>query len=101
MRCAAASRFRSGADMAPDAFRNPVSTYDQAKAWLFTHSRVEDWLFDPEADLPREALLVCDMFWVSSSDLIRDLRKAWNHALCPPRTIACRPFERRGRSYGV
>lgn len=83
--------------MAPDAFRNPVSTYEQAKAWLFTHSRVEDWLFDPEADLPREALLVCDMFWVRSSDLIRDLRKAWNDALRP--AAVRRPFDRRERAW--
>lgn len=87
--------------MAPDVFRNPVSTYEQAKAWLFTHSRVEDWLFDAEADLPPEAALVCDMFWVRSVDLIRDLRKEWNDALRPSCAAPCRPYQRRGRSYGI
>lgn len=84
--------------MAPDAFRNPVSTYEQAIAWLFTHSRVEDWLFDAEASLPPEAALVCDMFWIRSSDLIRDLRKAWNEALAP-QAASCRSFDRRERAW--
>lgn len=71
--------------MAPpgDRSRGPVSTYSDALAWLFTYASVEDWLFDNEAELPNEAKLVCDMFWVRQADLIRDLRKSWNEALSP------------------
>lgn len=79
-----------------DAARGPVSSYADAKAWLFTYSAVGEWLFDPEAELPREAKLVCDMFWVREADLVRDLRKLWNDAP-PPAPYA--PI-RRTRSGG-
>lgn len=71
--------------MVRDADRFPVSTYEQAKRWLFTFSQVEEWAFDPDAELPREALLVCDTFWLSASQLCADLRRDWREALAPDR----------------
>ncbi|QCS36984.1 hypothetical protein [Tortoise microvirus 38] len=82
---------------AEDAGRGPVSTYSDALVWLFTHSRVEEWAFDREAELPKEAQLVCDMFWVNSVDLKRDLKRIWNDALGPSIT-PLRP--RKTRSVG-
>lgn len=81
--------------MAPDSFREPVSTYGQAKAWLFQHSDFENWLFEPEGDLPPEARLVCDMFWVKAADLVRDMRKIWNDTLMPPPRAFARSDLRR------
>ena len=51
--------------------------------WLFTHSRVEEWAFSDsdEIALPLEAKLVCDMFWINSDQLCRDVRKRWREAL--------------------
>lgn len=76
--------------------RPPVSTYSDALAWLFTHSNVEDQAFDPEQDLPREAKLVCDMFWIKEADLIRDLRKTWNEALGPTTAAPLRRHRNAG-----
>lgn len=81
-----------------DAARQSVTTYEEAKAWLWRFSRVEEWIFDREASLPPEALLVCDMFWVNASTLTRDLRTEWNAALSPGRPCPIRPLHRaRGR----
>ncbi|WP_323717588.1 hypothetical protein [Paracoccus aminovorans] len=83
---------------APDGMRHSVSTYEEAKRWLFTFSRVEEWIFDKEASLPPEALLVCDAFWVNASTLVRDLRNEWSNALAPSRPAPLRPSRyARGR----
>lgn len=67
--------------MRPGDSAEPVATYAQAKVWLWRHSKPEDWLFDPDADLPPEARLVCDMFWVNPDALLRDMRRLWDGAL--------------------
>lgn len=77
--------------------REPVSNYGQAVSWLFTHSDVAEWAFDPEAHFPKEARLVCDIFWVSESQLLKDVRKIWNGAAGPaPATPAFRRSNRSG-----
>lgn len=75
-----ASPSHSGADMRRGRVFAPqsVSSYEEAQAWLWGHSRVEEWLFDPDAVLPPEAMLVCAVYWVSPAQLSRDLRKTWN-----------------------
>lgn len=70
-----------------------VSSYDEAKQWLWRHSRVADWI-EGDNPLPPEALLICAIYWVSPSHLVRDLRKTWSQVFMPP----ARP--RRGRSHG-
>lgn len=52
-----------------------VSSYQDALGWLWGHSHVEDWAFDPQAYLPMEARLVCAIHWRSEEHLKRDLRK--------------------------
>lgn len=59
----------------------PVSTYDQAKSWLWTYSSPEEWMHDPQVSLPREAVLVCDVFWVSPDKLRADMRKLWDETM--------------------
>lgn len=56
-----------------DPDRLAVQTYEEAREWLWRYSRVEDWLWDSNSDLPHEARLVCAVFWVNPSDLVRDL----------------------------
>jgi len=58
--------------------RYPVSTYPTAISWLLQHAQPEEWLWDASASLPKEARLVCDMFWVNEAQLIADLRKEWD-----------------------
>lgn len=66
-----------------DALRGPVWSYGEALSWLFKHSRVEDWAFDEGCLIPKEAQLVCDMYWVNSEKLLHDLRKLWNETVNP------------------
>ena len=73
----------------------PVATYGDALSWLFTHTRVEDWLFDENANLPDVARLVASMFWVNETDLVRDLRRLWNTSLAPAPVAA--PLRKRSR----
>lgn len=63
----------------PDA----VSDYDQACAWLFKHTRFEDWMDDDPSDIPLAAKLVCDVFWISPEALLKDMRKIWDGVLVP------------------
>lgn len=56
-----------------DPERLSVQTYDEAREWLWKYSRVEDWLWDEHAPMPHEARLVCAVFWINPSDLVRDL----------------------------
>lgn len=55
----------------------PVSTLDDALRWLIVHTNCEDWIFDPEADLPQAAKFACDMFWISPAHLCKKLRALW------------------------
>lgn len=65
----------------------PVETYERARGWLFQFSRVEEWAFEAEPVLPLEARLVCDVFWISEQQLVRDLRADWKNALGPERPV--------------
>lgn len=65
---------------------SPVATYDDAQAWLWRFSKVEEWLFDPDVELPPEARLVCAVYWIDEQKLLRDLRKAWNEVAGYPRS---------------
>lgn len=87
--------------MRPSAYPRSVSTYEDAQAWLWGHSRVEDWLFDPDATLPPEALLVCAIYWVSPSVLCRDLRKSWHEVAGEPSHVPPRHLKRAGWRHGV
>lgn len=74
-----------------DAGRFPVSDYDAALRWLWCFSRPVDWVDGDEDDLPLEAVLICDLFWISRKQLLADLREDWNLTLA-----GVRP-NRRGR----
>lgn len=54
-----------------------VSTIEDALSWLIVHTNCEDWIFDPEIELPQAALFACDMFWVSPNELRKKLRALW------------------------
>lgn len=74
--------------MLSDAGRFPVSDYEQAKQWLWTYSRPWEWFDDVEPDqLPLEAQLICDVFWVTPDKLLRDLRRAWRDTMAPTRPV--------------
>lgn len=60
--------------------RDPVSSYGEARAWLFKYASVEEWFDDPDA-LPLVARFVCDAYWVTAATLCRDLRRDWFGAL--------------------
>ena len=81
-----------------DRNREPVSTYGHALSWLFTHSDVAEWAFDPNAHLPMEAQLVCDIFWIGHDQLLRDIKKIWNEAAGPAPVVPA--FRRSARSSG-
>jgi len=61
--------------MAPEPLS--VSTEAEALQWLIAHASPEEWIFSPEAEIPLIAQFVCDMFWLSPSDLCRKLRDLW------------------------
>lgn len=67
--------------MLDDAGRFPVSDYDSALRWLWTFSRPGDWLDCDEGDLPLEAVLICDVFWLTRKQLLARLRKDWYSVL--------------------
>lgn len=68
--------------MAPsDRERQPVSSLDDAISWLFTFSAVEDWLFSDPPQLPPEARLVADTYWLNDAALIAKMRRYWQSAL--------------------
>lgn len=66
----------------------PVSDLSDAIRWLWTFSAVEEWLFAADAvedlDLPLEARLVCDAFWITPRQLVTRLRKSWSEVLVAP-----------------
>ena len=76
----------------------PVSDIADARRWLWTYSKVEDWLWSCERPgevvLPLEAKLVCDIFWISPAKLVRDLR----HDVSG--TIAIAPARERRHCWG-
>lgn len=78
--------------MLDDTGRFPVSDYDSALRWLWTYSRVADWLDGGEDYMPPEAVLICDLFWINRAQLLRDLREDWNLTLA-----GARPKRFRGR----
>lgn len=78
-----------------EAARGPVSTYSDALQWLITYSQIEEWLFDGEAEAPKEVRLVSDMFWLGEGTVIRDLRRLWNTTL-DPRPVGPRRSSRSG-----
>lgn len=55
-----------------------VSDYAAAKRWLWQHGRAHEWIDRHHADLPSCAYLVCDVFWVTPENLLRDMRKDWD-----------------------
>lgn len=65
----------------------PVSDLADARRWLWTYSPVEDWLWERsrpgDVRLPLEARLVCDVFWVSPSQLVRQLRADVSGTILP------------------
>jgi len=54
-----------------------VSTLEDALRWLIVHANPEEWIFDPDAELPQAALFACDMFWISPAHLCKKLRALW------------------------
>lgn len=82
-------RRRVAGDLAPE----PVSSIDEAISWLFTYSHVEDWLFD-DVDLPIEARLVCDIYWLSPVHLRRKMRDIWHGAMRVARPPSADRFSR-------
>lgn len=78
--------------MRDDIGRFPVSDYDSALRWLWNYSRPADWLDGDEDYLPLEAVLVCDLFWISRRQLLADVREDWNLTLAGKR-----PQRFRGR----
>jgi hypothetical protein len=57
----------------------PISTYSEARLWLWRYSNPERW-FTSSEPMPPEGKLVCDIFWVSPAKLRADLRKDWGLA---------------------
>lgn len=60
--------------------RPPVSTIDQAVWWLVGHSLATADFIDASLsvdDMPLEACLVCDVFWVTRETLRRKLVAAF------------------------
>ncbi len=81
----------------PDIFmrdRAPVSTYDQALWWLIGQWAGNGQTLVPD-ELPPEALLVADMFWVTERQLRADLAKHMRETFPTPRVRFGRPGARR------
>lgn len=78
------------------AYSSPLSvqSYEEAKRWLWANARPHEWLDDPD-HLPLLAHFVCDMFWVTPAQLIKDLRKTWRETL-----DVVRPVPHRRTSHG-
>lgn len=72
-------------DMQASRFPLQVSSYDEAKAWLWQYSHPEKWVFNPALDLPLEAQLVCAVYWVSEAQLVSDMHRIWSDAMRPSR----------------
>lgn len=73
--------------MSLSADRPPVSTYEQAVWWLVCHSRaVSDFIENSLSldDMPLEAVLVCDLFWVTREQLRVRLCKAFREVSTAP-----------------
>lgn len=55
-----------------------VSTLEDAMRWLWTHSDPQEWLWS--GDLPAEAILVCDVFWITPSRLCDRMQRQFAEA---------------------
>lgn len=64
--------------------RDPMSvqSVEDAMAWLFRHTRPEEYIYSSEADLPAVVIFACDMFWVRPADFIRRMRRMWEFTTC-------------------
>lgn len=64
------------------AYIRPISvqSYKEAQDWLWANARPHEWLDDPD-HIPLLAHFVCDMFWISPAQLLKDLRKTWRETL--------------------
>lgn len=67
-----------------------VSSVDDAMTWLFRHTRPEEWLYAPDADLPQVVLFACDMFWLSPSVFVAKMRRKWETAMGCSEPVAAR-----------
>ena len=77
----------------------PVHSEEDAIAWLFKHTRPEEWLYaSADTELPQAAMLVCDMFWLRPSDLVRRMRRMYETALRDPAPLGWR--HRRFQHWG-
>lgn len=75
--------------------RPPVSTFEQAIWWLVGHSQAcADFISDHQTidRMPLEAVLVCDMFWVTKEQLRAKLVRAFREV-----DVAPAPVRRFGR----
>lgn len=81
---------------AADRDRRPVSSLDDAISWLFTFSAVEDWLFSDPPQLPPEARLVADTYWLNDAALIAKMRRLWQSALSDAPLLPQRGCHRAG-----
>lgn len=70
-----------------DGSRPPVSTFDQALWWLIGHSPAVVEFIETNGSLdqmPLEAVLVCDLFWVTKDQLRLKLVRALREISPPP-----------------
>lgn len=54
-----------------------VGDYDDAIVWLWRFSRPENWMNGGLDEMPLEAKLVADVFWVAPERLLEDVRRIW------------------------
>lgn len=79
--------------------RNPVATFEQAKWWLICHSpAVVDFIENSLSldDMPLEAVIVCDIFWLTKEQLRAQLVRALREIDTSPRPVPVRSYRRRG-----
>ena len=77
-----------------------VSTLDDALLWLLRYTRPEEYIFDPDADLPQAAQFACDMFWISPADMCRKLRAFFADIPQARRSSVPPPLRRAGSVRG-
>lgn len=58
--------------------REPLQTYEECLWRLIGVWDDAIAMTDPGERLPHEALLVCDLFWVSEEQFRADIRRLWN-----------------------
>lgn len=77
---------------------NPVSTIEQAVWWLVGHSLATADFIDASLsidDMPLEAVLVCDVFWLTREQLRRKLITAYRDIDVSSRPKASAHLSRR------